>query len=246
MKKKHTALLVCLLALAALAGAMASRERLEIAGNWLRVKIGGGYSLADRLTQIGPAARERLQARFAQAGLSYPLHEIALVAIKDERRLELHARSVGGRWRIVHSYPVLGQSGAFGPKLREGDMQVPEGNYRVSFLNPNSLFHVALGLDYPNSFDREMAARDGRTNLGGDIMIHGKTASIGCLAMGDSVAEELFVAAADVMPRAVNVLVVPTDLRGKRDLPLAQADHPAWLPALYADLRWRIAEFPGR
>jgi hypothetical protein len=38
--------------------------------------------------------------------------------------------------------------------------------------------------------------KDGRKNLGSNIMIHGKNCSVGCLAMGDEAAEELFVLAA--------------------------------------------------
>ena len=38
---------------------------------------------------------------------------------------------------------------------------------RIASLNPNSQFHLSLELNYPNAFDREVAARDGRTNLGG-------------------------------------------------------------------------------
>ena len=68
-------------------------------------------------------------------------------------------------------YPIRAASGALGPKLREGDRQVPEGVYDIESLNPNSRFHVALRVGYPNAFDRQMAGREGRTALGGDIMI---------------------------------------------------------------------------
>ena len=91
--------------------------------------------------------------------------------------------------------------GASGPKIQRGDKQVPEGVYGISYLNPNSAYHLSLGVNYPNAFDREMAAKDGRKNLGGDIMIHGKNVSSGCLAVGDEPAEELFVLAAEVGTR---------------------------------------------
>ena len=69
-------------------------------------------------------------------------------------------------------YPILAASGVLGPKLREGDKQVPEGIYGAEALNPNSKFHLSIRLNYPNTFDRRMAQSDGRTQLGGDIMIH--------------------------------------------------------------------------
>ena len=56
--------------------------------------------------------------------------------------------------------PVLGASGGLGPKLREGDRQVPEGVYSIVYLNPNSVAHLSLALGYPNAFDRAHA--DGR------------------------------------------------------------------------------------
>jgi hypothetical protein len=99
--------------------------------------------------------------------------------------------------RLVHRYPVLAASGALGPKLRQGDLQVPEGVYRVLWLNPNSSYHLSMKLDYPNAFDREHARRDRRTDLGGDIFVHGRAVSIGCVALGDPAIEELFVLAAD-------------------------------------------------
>jgi murein L,D-transpeptidase YafK len=70
-------------------------------------------------------------------------------------------------------------SGKAGPKLREGDGQVPEGIYRIDGLNPNSSYHLSLKLNYPNDFDLEQARTEGRTELGGDIFIHGKAVSIG-------------------------------------------------------------------
>src|SRR5207244_3968581 len=120
---------------------------------------------------------------------AYPPAELALLAFKQERLLEVYAtdKKMGG-FKFVQAYPILGASGELGPKLREGDGQVPEGLYAINFLNPNSLYHLSLRVSYPNDFDRAQAKRDGRQKLGGDIMIHGSFASIGCLAMGDEAA----------------------------------------------------------
>src|SRR5690606_651865 len=124
--------------------------------------------------QYGPRVARRLRPDFRAAGVVYPPHEVAYVAFKDSRRLEVHAKGAAGeRWRFVKSYPILAASGGPGPKLAEGGRQVPEGIYRAEFLNANSRYHLSIRVSYPNAFDREMAARDGRTRLGGDIMIHG-------------------------------------------------------------------------
>lgn len=95
--------------------------------------------------------------------------------------------------RFLFAYHILAASGTVGPKLREGDEQVPEGIYSISGLNPNSQFHLSLRVDYPNTNDRQQAQLESRTNLGQDIMIHGRAASIGCLALGDEAAEDLFI-----------------------------------------------------
>jgi murein L,D-transpeptidase YafK len=47
----------------------------------------------------------------------------------------------------VRAYPIQAASGVPGPKLKEGDRQVPEGIYRLVLLNPNSRYHVSLRLD---------------------------------------------------------------------------------------------------
>lgn len=191
---------------------------------------------------IGPTATKRLADRFEAAKAAWPPTEIGLVAIKDEKTLELFARSNGGPWRFIHRYPVLAASGGSGPKLRKGDKQVPEGIYGISFLNPNSRYHVSLRVDYPNAFDRQMAAKEGRKDLGGDIMIHGKAASVGCLAIGDEAAEELFVLAAQVGLPGVKLIIAPTDMR-RHPTPDVLPGQPFWLPRLYAEVQVAMSEF---
>jgi murein L,D-transpeptidase YafK len=174
--------------------------------------IAAARSVQDVLSRLGPRARARLLPSFNGAGVAYPPKRLALLAFKEERRLEVWA---GGAPHAVfiRDYPVLAASGGPGPKLVQGDGQVPEGIHRVLWLNPNSRFHLSMKLDYPNAFDRRMAVSDGRTELGGDIFIHGNAVSIGCLAMGDEAIEELFVLAADTGVENVRVVIVPKDLR---------------------------------
>nr|WP_297356673.1 L,D-transpeptidase family protein [uncultured Caldimonas sp.] len=206
---------------------------------------GPRYTVADRLRQFQLPVQERLAPAFKAAGLSYPPAEVAYVAFKTSRRLELYARaSASSPWVFVKPYRVQAASGTPGPKLREGDYQVPEGLYRVTFLNANSAYHLSLRLDYPNAFDRRMAAADGRRQLGGDIMIHGKAVSIGCLAMGDAAAEELFVLAALVTPAKVRVLIAPADFRADNPAPRIEG-LPPWTGELYGQIRRELAQFPA-
>ena len=103
---------------------------------------------------------------------------------------------------------------------------------------------AARARNYPNAFDRRRGAADGRRRLGGDIMIHGRAASIGCLAMGDEVAEDLFVLAADTGLPRISVILAPWDLRRHpapgRDVPL-----PAWAPELYASVAGALRRLPA-
>lgn len=202
------------------------------------------YRLARRLSEIGPGATRRLSARFGTAKVAWPPAEVAFVTIKDEKVVELHARPEGGSWKMVHRYPVLAASGKSGPKLQQGDRQVPEGVYGISYLNPASRYHVSLRVNYPNTFDRQMATKDGRRDLGGDIMFHGKAVSAGCIAVGDEAAEELFVLAAEVGLPNVKVVIAPSDFR-RRGLPSADPGQPAWVPGLYTEVASAMAPFKG-
>jgi len=108
-------------------------------GLWLPLlmRITGERTVADVLAKIGPAARAQLRPSFAHAGVAYPPRELALLVFKRERRVAVWARDAGA-WRFIRAYPVFAASGHAGPKLREGDYQVPEGLYRFAWLNPNS------------------------------------------------------------------------------------------------------------
>lgn len=197
--------------------------------------------MADVLATVGPRAESRLRDKFAARSLPYPPQRVHLLALKAERRLELWTEH-GGRPRFVSAFPIHAASGAAGPKLREGDEQVPEGLYRVAWLHPNSSYHLSMKLDYPNAFDRERARADGRTNPGGDIFLHGGAVSIGCLALGDAGIEEIFVLAARVGARNVSVLIAPWDLR-RRPPPRDTGQSVDWLPSLYGPLATALRRF---
>lgn len=208
------------------------------------MKFAKSRTVEERLQQYGDRARGRLKPFFAAAHVSYPPQKVILVALKGERLLQVCAADTTGAMRFICSYPIRGLSGHAGPKLREGDRQVPEGVYPVESLNPNSRFHLALRVGYPNAFDREQAQRDGRTNLGGDIMIHGSSVSVGCLAMGDQTAEDMFVLAADVGLPHLTVLIAPVDFRKGENVP-DSVQLPAWSGSLYADIKTRLGELPA-
>ena len=120
-----------------------------------------------------------------------------------------------------------------GPKLQEGDRQVPEGIYQLEYLNPNSSYHLSLKINYPNAFDLKHAMLEGRDEPGSNIFIHGKAVSIGCLAMGDRAIEEIFVLVAKTGRNNVTVAIAPSDPRKNS---LENTTNQAWISQLYQEL----------
>ncbi len=193
--------------------------------------------------KVEPAIKQA----FCGAGVEYPPGRVLLLAFKKEKRLELHALR-GGKFVFIKSYPILGASGVQGPKLREGDRQVPEGVYPVTGLNPDSTYHMSLAIGYPNDFDLAMAARDGRADPGGDIHIHGGDYSVGCLAVGDAAVEELFVLAVRAGKENMRVIIAPGAPMNGYTPP---AGSPRWTVDLYRSIRAEMARlgvlgFSGR
>ncbi|HEX3134883.1 MAG TPA: L,D-transpeptidase family protein [Planctomycetota bacterium] len=209
--------------------------------NYLAWRFGERMSIADRLQQFAARVDPLWEMRCHEAGLSYPPMRARLLGLKKEKRLEIYAAEATGPWKALASYPVLAASGGPGPKLREGDNQVPEGLYRIALLNPNSLFHVSLRVDYPNAEDREQARADGRDRLGGDIMIHDGRASVGCIAIGDPAIEEVFTLAARCGLDRIEVVIAPADFRAGAQNP---SEQPAWMDERYVRLRAVLAELP--
>jgi hypothetical protein len=200
-------------------------------------------TVQSRLDQFGPRARARLKPYFDAAQVAYPPARLTLVGFKDEKVLQVYAADANQKPQLVRSYPILAASGGSGPKLREGDQQVPEGIYGIESLNPNSSYHLSLRVNYPNAFDREQAAREGRANLGGDIMIHGGAVSVGCLAMGDEAAEDLFILAADTGLTNIAVILSPVDFRKRQSMPESGVV-PAWTASLYQTIQSDLTELP--
>lgn len=203
----------------------------------------GQKTVADQLAVYGPDARARLGPVFARKKLSYPPKQIMFVAIKDSRKLEVYATNDQGDPVYLCSYPIVAASGILGPKLREGDRQVPEGIYKLT-PEPNTPYHLALRLNYPNELDWAHAKQDARENPGSDILIHGSNGSIGCLAMGDPSSEDLFVLACDAQNKTIELIICPVDFRKAAEAPTVD-NAPSWLPQRYSDLAAVLKKLPS-
>ncbi|MGJ8641235.1 MAG: L,D-transpeptidase family protein [Opitutaceae bacterium] len=168
------------------------------------VKLSGGKSVS--------AVVERIQ----EAG--HFVHDLDrwdtlhLLCFKEERVLEVWGSNSSER-KMIKTFDFTGFSGELGPKLKEGDGQIPEGLYKIEYLNPNSSYHLSMKINYPNEFDRDKGAQDGRSKLGYDIFIHGKSVTIGCIPIGDAGIEELFLMVAEIGKEQVQVIISPYDMR---------------------------------
>lgn len=119
--------------------------------------------------------------------------QIKISAFKAEGILEIWAKSNSqSEFILLKEFDICAKSGSLGPKLKQGDGQVPEGIYYIDRFNPNSLYHLSLGISYPNSTDK---IRSKGLNPGGDIFIHGKCVTIGCLPMTDDLIEQIYLLA---------------------------------------------------
>ena len=81
-------------------------------------------------------------------------------------------------------------------------------------MNPNSTFHLSLKVSYPGDFDVKKALADGRKpeELGGDIMIHGRSGTVCCIPIGDDAVEEVFIIAAKAGIHNIKVIISPCNL----------------------------------
>ncbi len=164
----------------------------------------------DRVATARSRVEPILREKFRAAGVAYPAHEIFVRVFKREAVAELWARgSAKEPFRLVHRYVVTCSSGRPGPKRMEGDCQVPEGFYEIDRFNPKSMFHLSLGLNYPNAADRILSDAQ---RPGFDIFLHGSNVSVGCVPVGDEAIEELYVAAFDSHARPPQVHIFPAKM----------------------------------
>ncbi|WP_172463060.1 L,D-transpeptidase family protein [Legionella moravica] len=213
------------------------------------------YSMAPKLNwdkaidhavkRYGLRVEPQLISFFSKAGVSYPPREIALLAFKSERKVELWAKNPNQDWTHIHDYPLTGFSGRLGPKLRENDKQIPEGVYKLVNFNPFSSMHLSMMINYPNSFDREKGYQDGRRELGNNIFIHGRNLSVGCLAIGDLAIDQLFILARRVGLNNIQLIIAPNDLRHQKPSTATFAQ-PRWLPELYKQISESLKPFNKR
>jgi murein L,D-transpeptidase YafK len=153
-----------------------------------------------------------LQAKDSFFQKSPPVRTIYIRVFKKEMRLELWQKHENEQhFRLFRKYEICGKSGNLGPKRKEGDLQIPEGFYLITAVDPHNRFYKGLRLNYPNESDQILADTQ---NPGSDIFIHGSCLSTGCIAMSNEVMDELYALVEAVMLEGqitVPVHIFPND-----------------------------------
>jgi murein L,D-transpeptidase YafK len=132
---------------------------------------------------------------FSEKHLQYDGFHLFIRAFKKEETLEVWIKEKGSdSFKLLRSYPFCTSSGAPGPKRKEGDLQIPEGVYHINHFNPESNFHLSLGVSYPNASDRILSDKK---SPGGAIYIHGNCVTIGCIPITDDKIKEVYILAVE-------------------------------------------------
>lgn len=113
---------------------------------------------------------------------------------KADRKLYLFHQD-----KLLKSYDVALGFAPEGQKQFEGDGKTPEGLYYITHRNPDSNYHLSLGVSYPNEEDIAFAKAAGQ-KPGGDIFIHGgprtkvtrRDWTLGCVAVTDREMETIY------------------------------------------------------
>lgn len=127
---------------------------------------------------------------------TYTGPEVTRVIVqKGQRRMYLMHNS-----EILKSYEIDLGNAPNGHKTTRGDGKTPEGSYYIDRRNPNSSFHLSLGISYPN--DQDIAdAKERGEDPGGDIFIHGARRrgdprgadwTAGCISVSNRESEEIY------------------------------------------------------
>lgn len=137
---------------------------------------------------------DTLKAQFERKGLVWPARYIYIRSFKYDSQLEVWVKNDRKeKYKLFNTYKICALAGSLGPKRMEGDYQVPEGFYYINEFNPNSSYHLSLGLNYPNASDRILSDA---YRPGGDIYIHGSCVTVGCIPLTDGQIEDVYILAA--------------------------------------------------
>jgi murein L,D-transpeptidase YafK len=150
--------------------------------------------MISRRSMIAGSAAFGLAGCASQASV-YTGPEVTRIQVLKERR---EMQLLNNR-TLLKSYKIDLGFDPIGHKTQEGDGRTPEGGYRINRRNPNSRFHLSLGISYPDASDLAYAKAKG-VDPGGDIFIHGTPQrwigtpdwTWGCIAVTNEEMEEVY------------------------------------------------------
>lgn len=146
-----------------------------------------------KINEVLLRKEDTLRKQFEAKGLKWPAKYMYIRSFKYDSQLEVWVKySADEKYKLFNTYKVCALAGSLGPKRMQGDYQVPEGFYYINEFNPRSMYHLSLGLNYPNMSDRVLSDS---LQPGGDIYIHGSCVTTGCIPLTDKYIEELYVLA---------------------------------------------------
>jgi murein L,D-transpeptidase YafK len=118
-----------------------------------------------------------------------------VIVFKDKRKMHLMHKN-----KAIRTYDIDLGFAPYDHKFEEGDGRTPEGEYIIDRRNPNSNFHLSIGINYPNARDIAKARAAG-VSPGGDIFIHGRPDkyakagpdwTAGCIAVSNREMERIY------------------------------------------------------
>ena len=206
-------------------------------------------SYQKRFKRVGDAFTKRedtLKKQFAAKGLYWPAKYMYIRSFKYDSQMEVWMKNEKkDPFKLFKTYKVCALAGTLGPKRMEGDYQVPEGFYYINEFKPNSNYHLALGVNYPNASDRVLSDS---LQPGSEIFVHGSCTTVGCIPINNDQMEELYTLATSVHNEGqdfIPIHVFPISFKNKKTVSYLEkflAAHPGY-EALVARLKYAYYYF---
>lgn len=160
-----------------LAGALAGCQSDEFVAGPNKAKAPVSAEIKRKMTELDMPSQSPIMIRI----------------FKEDSTLEVWKEKRNGRYALLDTFEICKWSGGLGPKIKEGDRQAPEGFYEITpgLMNPNSNYHLAFNMGFPNAYDRSW------NRTGSNLMVHGACSSRGCYAMTDKQVQDIYALARD-------------------------------------------------
>lgn len=189
-----------------------------------------------RVREANLLKRKGIQDMLRSLSVSEDHFDIFIRAFKQEKKLEVWVKNKGDKkYKHLKTYDFCQTSGVLGPKRKSGDLQIPEGFYKIDLYNPESSYHLSFRINYPNASDLILGDQE---NPGNEIFIHGDCVTVGCIPLGDDHIKELYLLA--ILSKngngQANVHIFPAKMSGEHYSSLLEKS-PEHLKTFWASLQ---------